>query len=325
MKAGVNAGRIITGVNRQLSRIIGNDTALISKLKTHVLESGGKRIRPLLLYYLSLLYGKSDSAVLKLGAILEIVHSASLLHDDVIDNADDRRGKPSGRKLFGNKTVVLGGDYLLSCGLSALNDFNDSRLMSVFTQVIKDLAIAELAQMSLSGKKKVHLTEYLSVIEGKTASLFRAAGETAWYYAKPQEYYKKSFMEIAPARLGYLLGMYFQIRDDILDYFAPEVLAKKGMQDYRNGLVTFPLLIAEKNVALSRKLSSFMSLTVQEKISREGEFKDFLREEKIDIICENYLHKQEKELEVQLNKIPNGLAREQILIQLKKLQVQLPI
>ena len=122
---------------------------ILKQLQRYVVTSGGKRIRPLFIYYLGKAYRLENAELIRLGSLLEIVHAASLLHDDVVDGAEERRSKPTGAKLFGNKAVVLGGDHLLSSGLQALNNLGNPQYMAVFTDAIKALSAAELLQMPM--------------------------------------------------------------------------------------------------------------------------------------------------------------------------------
>jgi octaprenyl-diphosphate synthase len=134
--------KVISKTNRVIASILAGDLPILKKITAYVVRSGGKRIRPLFGYYLGRSYGVDGVEMVRLGALLEIVHAASLLHDDVIDGAEERRSKPSGAKLFGNKQVVLGGDHLLSSGLSYLNSLNNPSYMAIFTAAIKTLSSA---------------------------------------------------------------------------------------------------------------------------------------------------------------------------------------
>ncbi|MBN8220121.1 MAG: polyprenyl synthetase family protein, partial [Spirochaetes bacterium] len=213
-----------------------SDLKILRKIAAYVVQSGGKRIRPLFLYYLGKAYGAPGKELIQLGALLEIVHAASLLHDDVIDKADERRNQPTGAKLFGNKQVILGGDHLLSSGLKYLNGLGNADYMAVFTDAIQALSEAELLQMQQHFDLKTPLKVHARVVDGKTAVLFRAAGALTAIQNQQKDYYRSE-----PAVLGESFGRYFQHRDDCLDYFDAARLKKKGLQDFANGIVTRPL------------------------------------------------------------------------------------
>ncbi len=232
---------LIQSVNSELAAIIGEDLPILTEIRNFTVDSGGKRIRPILLILLSRANKAEEGGAVALGAITEIIHASSLLHDDVIDEAVERRGKPSGRKLFGNKQVILGGDYLLSCGIDRLNDFKNPDLMTVFTRALRNLSVAELIQMEYAGRTDITNDIYDRIIYGKTASLFETAAEAAAIYsglsAEKQAFY---------AVFGKNLGMFFQLRDDYLDYFNAGLLQKPALTDFENGLITFPLLAARE-------------------------------------------------------------------------------
>jgi len=230
--------RVIADTNNAIAKILGGNLRILKKIREYVVSSGGKRIRPLFQYYLGAAYGADSRTLISLGALLEIVHAASLLHDDVVDNADERRARPTGAKLFGNKQVVLAGDHLLSSGLKYLSSMNNPSYMQIFTDSIQALTEAELMQMQyhfdLQTSEKIHN----AIIDGKTATLFRAAGAIVAVQSNAAEYYKSE-----TALLGLEFGRYFQERDDYLDYFDAARLKKKGLQDFLNGIVTQPLLL----------------------------------------------------------------------------------
>lgn len=147
MKVSVLKDSLIRKFDKKLETIIREDLKILSEIKTYTIQSGGKRIRPILHYCLCQLLGYSGKHWLDVGAIAELIHAASLLHDDVVDEAETRRGLQSVGSKFGNKTAILAGDYLLACGIDHLNGLGYPELMEVFTQVIKDLSVSELIQM----------------------------------------------------------------------------------------------------------------------------------------------------------------------------------
>lgn len=230
--------RVISDTNKTIASILQGDLRILRKIAAYVVESGGKRIRPLFMYYLGRASGINSRELIELGALLEIVHAASLLHDDVIDGADERRSMPTGAKLFGNKQVVLGGDHLLSSGLKHLNGMQNPAYMTIFTDAIQALSAAELLQMQQHFNLKTSRKLHDRVVDGKTAALFRAAGALVSVMQGERDFYRTAI-----ADLGLTLGRFFQERDDHLDYFDAARLKKKGLQDFLNGIVTYPLLV----------------------------------------------------------------------------------
>lgn len=226
-------------IEAKLGKIIGEDLPILKKIKKYVIESGGKRIRPLTHFYTLRMLGSDHAEWVDVGAIGELIHNASLLHDDVVDKSDLRRGKPSAPVLFGNKTVVLAGDYLLACGLNHLATLSKSKeLLVIFSRTIRLLSSGELLQMEWEGNLKTTSKIYERVIYCKTGCLFGAMTESAALLGG------KSTKEIVAYRqFGERLGRYFQIRDDYIDYFSDaRDSGKTEMQDYERGLITWPVL-----------------------------------------------------------------------------------
>ncbi|MDW7975437.1 MAG: polyprenyl synthetase family protein [Leptospiraceae bacterium] len=209
-------------------------------VKRFVVFSGGKRIRPFSHYYFSKLLNYEGKEWIDVAAIGELIHAASLLHDDVIDNSDQRRGKPTLNATHGNKKAILGGDYLLACGIDHLITLpHKLQLLPVFTRVIRNLAVAEILQMEYEKNPQMDFSIYEKIIEGKTADLFSAMVEaSAILMDYPPEQTKK-YREI-----GLKMGRLFQIRDDYLDYFSNEnQLGKRLYLDYERGIITYPILV----------------------------------------------------------------------------------
>lgn len=252
MSGPISRRELVLRFDRKLSRVIGEDLPIFKTIKRFVVKSGGKRIRPILHYYLARLYGYSGGAWEDVGAIGELIHAASLLHDDVIDNSDKRRGQPSINALHGNKTAILSGDYLLACGLDHLASLDrGAELLPVFTRTVQSLAVGELIQMQWEGRFETDEKTYERIIHGKTASLFGAMSEAARLLAG----------ENIPARelkehreFGERLGRVFQIRDDFLDYFSAADKAGKDLyQDFQRGLVTRPVIVLRKLASLAER------------------------------------------------------------------------
>ncbi|MCB1189186.1 MAG: polyprenyl synthetase family protein [Leptospiraceae bacterium] len=234
----INLPIIIKKFDNHLGKIIQEDLKILKDIKRYIIKSGGKRIRPLTHYFITQLLNYKGKDWLDIGSISELIHAASLLHDDVVDNSELRRGSPTIGKLYGNKVAILAGDYLLACGIEHLNKFQNPRLMDSFTKVIRDLAVGELLQMEWEKNPSISRVEYNKIIYGKTASLFGAVSETAGILAKADE---KKIQELK--NFGVSLGMMFQVKDDYIDYFQEEKkTGKTRMKDFLNGLYTYPLI-----------------------------------------------------------------------------------
>lgn len=235
----MNISLTIKKIDTTLASIIHEDLKILTDIKKYVIQSGGKRIRPILhLVFCDLLETKTKDKWI-VGSITELIHAASLLHDDVIDLAETRRGKKTVGALYGNKSAILAGDFLLACGIERLNRLNNNLLMEIFTQVIRDLSVSELLQMQWEKNPKITLDIYNRIIHGKTASLFGAASESAAILAGMTRKEAKSIQEF-----GVKMGNLFQKRDDLLDYFTESKKTGKDLlRDFHNKLYTYPVLV----------------------------------------------------------------------------------
>ncbi len=234
---------ILKAIDKKLSEIIKEDLPFFKLVKRFVIYSGGKRIRPLTHYYFCKLLNYEGSEWLDIASIGELIHAASLLHDDVIDDSNERRGKPTLHVKHGNKKTILGGDYLLACGIDHLQTLEHSKqLLPIFTRVIKNLSISEIIQMEYEKNPTLTIDIYEKIILGKTADLFSAMVEASAVLIS------LSNKEIQNYRnYGLKMGRLFQIRDDYLDYFSTkEELGKDLYQDYKRGLITYPVLILKQ-------------------------------------------------------------------------------
>ena len=249
--------------------IIGTELPVLKKVKKFVVKSGGKRIRPITHYYFTQLLNYTGSEWEDVGAIGELIRAASLLHDAVVDNSDMRRGQPSINALHGNKTAILTGDYLLSCGLDHLRTLEPAQeLLGVFTRVIRMLAVGELLQMEWETNFQLKEQVYDRIILGKTGALFGAMTEGALVLAGvrdpgAQERYRN---------FGERMGRLFQIRDDYLDYFGDaSANGKELFQDFRRGLVTRPVILLRQSVgARERRALAELWQTEDQRASQEG-------------------------------------------------------
>ncbi|MDX1960594.1 MAG: polyprenyl synthetase family protein [Leptospiraceae bacterium] len=271
---------LVSTFDAKLGEIIHEDLPILSKIKAHVIESGGKRIRPLTHYFLTQLLGYSGNEWKDVGAIAELIHGASLLHDDVVDGAELRRGKKTIGALHGNKTAILAGDYLLACGIEHLNKLHDPRLMDSYTRVIRDLAVGELIQMEWEKNPEITISIYEKVIYGKTASLFGAVAETAGILSKSD-----TTLVSELRNFGERMGMLFQKKDDYIDYFQDtKESGKILLKDFSNGLYTYPILLLLPKTKENEKKKIKTTLAKSKKNEKDFQF--------ILEIMDNYSTKQ---------------------------------
>lgn len=240
----------------------------ISMVGSHLLMSGGKRIRPILAILCSRLFGYKGEKASILACSVESIHTASLLHDDIVDGASMRRGKPSAHSLWGDQIVVLVGDYLYSNALRLVNSLQSQKVMDAFTNATARMSEGELIQLSKKDQSKkgdfnISEEDYMIIITGKTAILMSAAcmGGAVIGCASPEE-------EEALTSFGLKLGLTFQIADDILDYMAEEkVLGKNLGKDLGEGKITLPLIYLLRDASVD-EVPKIKTIICAEKISK---------------------------------------------------------
>ena len=222
------------------SYITSNVTPVISELSNHLINAGGKRLRPLLTLAASDLCNYSGASHIKLAAAIEFIHTATLLHDDVVDESFQRRGKPTANILWDNQSSVLVGDYLFSKSFQLMVETDSLQVLSILADASSTISEGEILQLSAVKNIKTDESAYFKIIEGKTAALFAAATEVGAVISNAED--KEAD---ALANFGKALGISFQITDDLLDYVgSEEVLGKNIGDDFKEGKVTLPLIKA---------------------------------------------------------------------------------
>jgi len=236
-------------VEHRLMDIFQSNVLLIPLIGKHILSSGGKRIRPLFLMLSADLCGYKDSNRALLGAIIEAIHTASLLHDDVIDGADTRRGKPASHVMWGNQIVILVGDYLYSNALKLAVTQKSQKIMEALSNATTSMTEGEILQLHKTGYPEITKEEYFQIISAKTGILISAACRIGSILAnQPDE------KEAALVSFGLKTGIAFQLADDVLDYMAkPEDLGKRLGKDLEEGKITMPLIHLLKTALSSER------------------------------------------------------------------------
>ena len=228
----------MAGVEDEVRRNLDSSVTLVNTVVAHILSSGGKRIRPLLLLLCARLCGYTGKEDLSLGSLVEFIHTATLLHDDVVDDADLRRGRQTARKVWGNQVSILVGDYLYSKAMRHIVTFQNQSINEALAEACWKMAEGEVLQLYYNGNPMITESEYLHIIEHKTAGLIAAACRIGAIIGRASEE-----QQAALFRFGQYLGIAFQVADDTLDYAANgERLGKSLGQDLRQGKATLPLL-----------------------------------------------------------------------------------
>jgi octaprenyl-diphosphate synthase len=225
---GVIAARLDTGV------------PLVKEVSQYIISAGGKRLRPALLLLLCGALGYADARRYQLAAIIEFIHTATLLHDDVVDESTLRRGRSTANEHFGNPASVLVGDFLYSRAFQMMADLGDMRIMHILAEATNVIAEGEVLQLMNVHDASLTEADYLRVIRSKTAKLFEASARLAAVLAGADA----ATVE-ACATYGQALGTAFQVIDDVLDYDGDvDKMGKNLGDDLREGKVTLPLIIA---------------------------------------------------------------------------------
>lgn len=228
----------LDGVEDQVRKNLNSSVALVNTVAAHILNSGGKRIRPLLLLLCARLCGYAGRDHHQLGSLVEFIHTATLLHDDVVDDADIRRGRRTARKVWGNQISILVGDYLYSKAMCQVVEFRSQGINEVLAEACKKMAEGEVLQLYYNGNPTMPETDYIKIVEHKTAGLIAASCRMGAILAEASDAQQDALF-----RFGQYLGIAFQVADDTLDYTANgESLGKTIGQDLRQGKATLPLL-----------------------------------------------------------------------------------
>ena len=227
-------------VNTAILARTGSDVTMIPEVASHLISSGGKRLRPMLTLAMARLSGYSGDGHIKLSAAVEFLHTATLLHDDVVDQSDMRRGKQAARMLWGNEASVLVGDFLLGQAFKMMVEVGSLQALDILSSAAAVIAEGEVMQLGAAKNTATNEDEYLAVIRAKTAELFAAACEVGPVIAerpRPEQAACRSY--------GMNLGIAFQLVDDALDYGGKSAkLGKNVGDDFREGKITLPVVLS---------------------------------------------------------------------------------
>lgn len=247
----------LSGLNAIIEDTLRSSSPLMQQVVQNFLRVKGKQIRPILVILSGKYFGADTDRVLHAGAAIELLHNASLIHDDVIDESRERRGRPTINRVWDNHIAVLVGDFFVSGALHCAEYTKDFRVITAMSSLGRALSLGEIEQIDNARSRSVDEDTYLEIIRKKTASLFCSCVEVGGYAAGAPEEQLRTLMKYAE-----LLGLCFQIKDDIFDYFDNKEVGKPTGNDLREGKMTLPLIYAlsrtdaprhEEMVALSRK------------------------------------------------------------------------
>jgi len=253
-------------VNRLIrARMASEHAPRIPEVTAHLIEAGGKRLRPLLTLAAARMLGYRGRDHIKLAATVEFIHTATLLHDDVVDESQRRRGRPTANLLWDNKSSVLVGDYLFSRSFQLMVETGNLRVLDILANASATIAEGEVLQLTAARDLRTDERRYLQVVRGKTAALFSAATEVGGVIAGAPADQVRALFDYGDA-----LGIAFQIVDDVLDYGgAALVIGKNPGDDFRERKVTLPVIRAV--AAASPQERAFWERVIEAGDQREGD------------------------------------------------------
>ncbi len=250
------------------TRMASEHAPRIPEVTAHLVEAGGKRLRPLLTLAAARLCGYRGEHHIRLAATVEFIHTATLLHDDVVDESERRRGRPTANLLWDNKSSVLVGDYLFARAFQLMVETDEIRVLDILANASAVIAEGEVLQLTAASNLATSEATYLQVVRGKTAALFAAACEVGGVIAGAPEAQVRALAEYGDA-----LGVSFQITDDLLDYGGLSAdLGKNTGDDFREGKMTLPVIRAL--AAASPAERQFWSRVVGRGDQRDGDLEE---------------------------------------------------
>ena len=250
-------------------RMASEHAPRIPEVTAHLVDAGGKRLRPMLTLAAARLCGYDGPYHVHLAATVEFIHTATLLHDDVVDESAQRRGRPTANLLWDNKSSVLVGDYLFSRSFQLMTETGSIDVLRILSNASATIAEGEVLQLTAAQDLKTDEGIYLQVVRGKTAALFSAATEVGGVIADADPAHVKALFEYGDA-----LGISFQIVDDLLDYWGGEATGKNIGDDFRERKLTLPLIKAVAKAEPEER--AFWVRTIEKGRQEEGDLEQAL-------------------------------------------------
>lgn len=281
-------------IEKELEQAVDSESLLLNDASLHLLQAGGKRIRPVFVL-LAGKFGNYNIDVMKQVAVpLELIHMASLVHDDVIDDSEVRRGKPTVKAEWNNSVAMYTGDFILARALEYISEIDSPKLHHILSKTMIEVCRGEIIQIEDKYKLDQNLRDYLRRIKRKTALLISSSCELGALVSGTDE---KTAAHLR--RFGYFIGMSFQIIDDILDFTSTdEELGKPAGSDFIQGNITLPILCARKNPEVYSLLKNNLGkeLTEPERLHIVKTVRDSTAIDEAKAISERYLQKALEEL-----------------------------
>ncbi len=295
----------LTAFDGKFKEVVKSKVPLLDRVMHYLVKHKGKQIRPMFVFLSARLVGEASEATYRAAALVELLHTATLVHDDVVDEANKRRGSFSINALWKNKTAVLVGDYLLSKGLLLSLDNGDFRILQLLSSAVKQMSEGELLQIEKTRKLNIEETTYFDIINGKTASLLASACAAGAYSSSEDE-------EIADKlyAFGQKVGIAFQIKDDLFDY-SQQKIGKPTGNDLREKKITLPLIYTLKKV--DRKTKRHLINIVKNQSHKKSKIQEVIECVKnnggLDY-AEEQMYKYQKEAFEVLHSFPDSEIRQ---------------
>jgi octaprenyl-diphosphate synthase len=273
----------LDNLNNFLKKATKTDVPLINTLSGHMIESGGKRVRPIILFFMSRILG-NDRHIIHAGAILELIHAATLLHDDVVDQSDIRHNIKTANKLWGNDSAVLVGDFIYSRAFELIVEINKEKVYKILAETTNKISQGEVMQLMIKDKIMDDENNYLNIIYLKTGKLFEASAEVAAELAGGK------YLNAA-RDFGKNFGIAYQLRNDYLDYFGEENITGKNIaEDLSEGKSTLPL-IHSFNSSNDQDQKDIKEIFNGKIISKAGKLLEIFKKNKSDIYTQEQINK----------------------------------
>ena len=298
----------LESVNNVIRKSLSSDIPIINQISSHIISSGGKRMRPILHLLISGMGGQINEVNHKIAAIIEFIHTATLLHDDVVDQSEKRRNIKTANAIFGNAASVLVGDFIYSRSFQMMVGIDNMKIMKILSDTTNAISEGEVLQLLNNHNPDISEDQYFKVIQFKTAKLFEACGSLAGISNNNNSEIIDSY-----SRLGHHFGIIFQLVDDILDYSGDSRQIGKILgNDLNEGKVTLPLIYAMKDSTDHQRKIIKEAIKVGD-ISKLPDIIEIIEEtksiSKVQVKSEDHF----KNIKIILDKIPNNDFKKTIL------------
>jgi octaprenyl-diphosphate synthase len=296
----------IEEINQLLKSTLVSDSKLTSSIVDHIVNSGGKRIRPVLSILTAKALGYNGPKIYCLASAVELIHTATLLHDDVIDESDKRRGVDTVNNIWDNKSAILAGDFIFAKSFELMVKTNNLTILDNLAKASSIIAEGEIVQLELLKSQEISLSKYLEVISAKTAKLFAEACRNSVILASGSQDLERKLYEF-----GFNLGVIFQIIDDLLDYFGDgDIIGKSVGDDFFENKITLPVILLHSEM---KQDSGVLQKIISKQDKQESDLNqilDLMKQYKIREKSIEYTMTYKESALLRLNALPASESKE---------------